>query len=64
MDMRAYCEAEIARLEILERETRDQLMAVRGGLAAYRDVLAQQEVAPASDLLVRLLASLPREEAA
>jgi prefoldin subunit 5 len=48
MGLRAYINAEIARLEAMEREhqaairaLQDQINAVRGGINAYRDVLAQ-----------------------
>ena len=50
MDIAAYCASEIARLTALETELREQLMAVRGGLTAYQDVLAQMDAdAPQED---------------
>jgi Mg2+ and Co2+ transporter CorA len=49
-DIRVYCQAEIARLQQLEqeqqqaiRDLQDQVMAVRGAINAYRDVIAQLE---------------------
>ena len=39
--IRAYCEAEIARLTQLETEKTQELMAIRGGRAAYQDMLTE-----------------------
>lgn len=40
-EMRAYCAAELARLDALERQLEAQINTVRGGRQAYRDMIAE-----------------------